>query len=81
MIVRSSRIRFLEAWARKLHSQNPEEVGHAVEVFAQARWKVSKRTARKYAREILQLLNLTEEERSSHHSQPLTQYLREDATA
>ena len=64
MIVRSSRIRFLEAWARKLHSQNPEEVGHAVEVFAQARWKVSKRTARKYAREILHLLNITEEKKN-----------------
>jgi len=61
MMVKSSRIRFLEAWARKLPSQNPEEVKHAVEVFAQARWKVSKRTARKYAREILRLLNITEE--------------------
>jgi len=61
MTVKSSRIRFLEAWARKLPTQNPEEVKHAVEAFAQARWKVSKRTSRKYAREILRLLNVTEE--------------------
>jgi len=61
MTVKSSRIKFLEGWARRLPPQNPEEVKHAVEVFAQARWKVSKRTARKYAREILRLLNITEE--------------------
>jgi len=56
MIVKSSRIRFLEAWAKKLPTRDPEEVKHAVEVFAQARFKVSKRTARKYAREVLEVL-------------------------
>jgi len=68
MTVKSSRIRFLEDWARKLPLQNPEEVKHAVEVFAQARWKVSKRTARKYAREILRLLNITEEKKNQQET-------------
>jgi len=61
MIVKSSRIRFLEAWAKKLPTRDAEEVKHAVEVFAQARFKVSEKTARKYAEKILQLLNLTKE--------------------
>jgi predicted DNA binding CopG/RHH family protein len=56
MIVRSSRIRFLEVWARKLPSRNPEEVRHAMEIFAQKRFGVSRRTARKYAREALKML-------------------------
>ena len=62
MIVQSSRVRFLKAWAEKLPTRNAEEVEHAVEVFAQARWKVTKQTARKYARKVLTLLNLTEVE-------------------
>ena len=62
MIVQSSRVRFLKAWAEKLPTRNAEEVEHAVEVFAQARWKVTKQTARKYARKVLTLLNLEAEE-------------------
>jgi len=61
MIVKSSRIRFLENWARRLPTRDPDEVLHAVVVFAQARWKVSKRTAKKYAVEVLRILGLLEE--------------------
>jgi len=61
MIVKTSRIKFLEAWARKLPSRSPLEIRHAVEVFAQVRFGVSKRTARKYAEQVMQLLNLAEE--------------------
>jgi len=59
MIIKSSRIRFLESWAKNLATQDPEEVEHAVKVFAQARFKVSKRTARKYAQEVLEVLGAT----------------------
>jgi len=61
MIIKSSRIRFLENWARKIPTRDPDEVYHAVVVFAQARWKVSKRTAKKYAAEVLRILGLLEE--------------------
>ena len=54
--VKSSRIRFLESWARNLRIQNDEELKHAVEVFSQARFEVSRQTAREYAREVLRLL-------------------------
>jgi len=57
MIIKSSRIRFLEAWARRLPSRDVEEVRHAVEVFAQNRFGVSRQTARNYAREVMQFLN------------------------
>ena len=56
MIVQTSRIRFLEAWAKKLPTRDPEEVKHAVQFFAQARFRVSKSTARKYAQKVLELL-------------------------
>ena len=56
MMVKSFRIRFLESWARNLPTRNNEEVKHAVEVFAQARFGVSRWTAREYAREVLRLL-------------------------
>jgi 16S rRNA G527 N7-methylase RsmG len=74
MITMSSRIRFLKACAQKLPTRNAEEVRHAIEVFSQARWKVSKRTARRYAEQILQLLNIAEDEKSP--AQPLTEYLK-----
>ena len=56
MIVKSSRIRFLEAWARDLPTRDPEEIKHAVEVFAQARFGVSEKTARRYAVKVLEAL-------------------------
>lgn len=59
MIVKTSRIRFLEAWAKKLPTQDPEEVKHAVRVFAEARFQVSKPTARNYARNVVELLDLS----------------------
>jgi hypothetical protein len=62
MIVRSTRIRLLEKWAEKLPAQKPEEVEHAVQVFAQARFGASKATARKYAQKVLELLGLTKED-------------------
>ena len=56
VIVKSSRIRFLHTWAEKLPTNDPEEIRHAVRVFAEARWKVSKPTARDYAKEVLNLM-------------------------
>ena len=56
MIIKSSRIRFLENWVRSLPTRDPDEVRHAIMVFAQARWKVSKRTSRKYAMKVLRII-------------------------
>ena len=54
--VKSSRIRFLHAWAEKLPTNDPEEIRHAVRVFAEARWNVSPPTAREYAKKVLNLM-------------------------
>jgi len=66
--VESSRIRFLESWARNLRIQNDEELKHAVEVFSQARFGVSRQTAREYAREVLRLLTRGRIERAKNVS-------------
>ena len=63
MVVQSSKIRFLKAWAEQLSLKDAEEVEHAVEVFAQARRRVTKQTARKYAWKVLTLLELPEVEK------------------
>jgi hypothetical protein len=80
MIVKSSRIRFLESWARKLPTRNREEVEHAVQVFAEARWGTSKATACKYAREVLELLGFEEQDelKEQKHTPQLIRYLAKE---
>jgi len=70
MIIKSSRIRFLESWAKNLAAQDAEEVKHADEVFAKARFKVSDATTWKYARQVLRLLDLTKEDESERRRLP-----------
>ena len=55
-IVQSSRVRYLLSWARKLPTNDEIEIQHALRVFAEARWGVSKPTARTYATKVLELL-------------------------
>ena len=76
MVVQTSRVRFLEAWARRLSTRDSEEVKHAVQVFAQARFQVSKPTARKYARKVLELLGITESSDDHQSVHSLKQYMR-----